>query len=77
MTLMYEIKVSKFAGPEYVAAANDLLRMLVIQVFTHIMLSLADPVTCLFSPEFWVTVGYLLVSTAFYHLIFTRVFPVR
>lgn len=73
---MYPINVSKSVGPEYVPAVNDAVRMVTIQVFTHLMLSMADQNVYLMGPEFWVTLGYILIGTALYHLVLARFLPV-
>ena len=69
---MYKLRVGARLGPEYVAAAEDVARTLVIQVAVQALLAAVDPDAGFFSPVFWLILGYVVLGTLCYHLVFKK-----
>lgn len=59
-------------GKEYIPVVEDVLRTLVIQVVVQALLAVIDPESGFFSPVFWLILGYVVLGTLFYHLLFRR-----
>jgi len=67
---MYGIPIGSILGKEYVPVAEDIARTLVIQVVAQGLLSVVDPDAGFFSPVFWLILGYVVLGTLCYHLVF-------
>jgi hypothetical protein len=73
---MWKIDVSSKLGPDYVAAAEDVLRAVVVQVFVHALLVSIDSDASFFDPAFWLVLAYVALGLAAYHLVFKRIVAV-
>jgi len=67
---LWELDVGRAVGADYVPMANDVLRMVCIQVAIQVMLVLSDPTgrTRLFSPDFLMLVVYITLGVMLYWL---------
>lgn len=69
---MYTLHIGSKLGPEYVPVVEDIARTLVIQVLVQALLSVVDPEAGFFSPVFWLVLGYVVLGTMCYHLVFRK-----
>ncbi len=67
---LWQLDVGRAIGADYVPMANDVLRMVCIQVAIQVMLVLADPTghTSLFSTDFVLLVVYITLGVMLYWL---------
>eukprot|EP00873_Tetraselmis_striata_P033968 jgi/Tetstr1/454232/TSEL_041151.t1 len=74
---MYHLRVGSYIGPEYVAVVEDVVRTLIIQLVVQALLAAIDPDSGFFSPVFWLVLGYVVLGTMVYHLVFKRLRPLE
>ena len=67
---VWKVNVGRAIGADYVPMANDVLRMVCIQVAIQVMLVLSDPTgqTRLLSPDFLMLVVYITLGVMLYWL---------
>lgn len=67
---LWRLDIGSAVGADYVPMANDVLRMVCIQVAIQVMLVLADPSgrTSFFSADFLMLVVYITLGVMFYWL---------
>jgi hypothetical protein len=73
---MYKLNVGARLGKEYVPVVEDVIRTLVIQVVVQALLAVIDPEAGFFSPVFWLILGYVVLGTMCYHLLFKKLIEV-
>lgn len=69
---LYSFRLSDWVGPEYVAAAEDVARTLVIQVVVQALVASSDEGTPFFSGVFWLLILYISIGTVAYHVLVRR-----
>ena len=69
MEALYTIVFSK---PEYIEFANDLARMIIIQVMIQFLFYLNNPSVGFFTGEFFLLVIYICLGVCVYWLVFKR-----
>lgn len=75
-TPMYKLRVGDRIGKEYVPVVEDVVRTLVIQVVVQALLAVIDPDAGFFSPVFWLILGYVVLGTLCYHLLFKKLIAI-
>lgn len=70
---LYTLRLGGLLGPEYAAAAQDVLRTVVIQVVVQMLVSASDEGTPFFSGIFWLLILYIIIGTIAYHLFVRRI----
>ena len=67
---LWQLDVGRAVGADYVPMANDVLRMVCIQLAIQVMLVLADPTgrTSLLSTDFLMLVVYITLGVMLYWL---------
>lgn len=73
---MYKLSIGPRLGKEYVPVVEDVIRTLVIQIVVQALLAVIDPDSGFFSPVFWLILGYVILGTLCYHLLFRKLIQI-
>ncbi|AUF82329.1 hypothetical protein TetV_237 [Tetraselmis virus 1] len=74
---MWTIDIGSKIGAEYVPVAEDIIRLLVIQIFIQALLSIIDADSGFFNPVFWLILAYVVLATLVYHLVFKKLVEIK
>jgi hypothetical protein len=66
---MFTVPLSKLVGPEYLPLANDLVRMICIQVTIQLMIFLGSDGGAFFTAEFMLLLIYIVMGVLLYWLV--------
>lgn len=78
ITELYELDVSDKFGKEYIPMVEDIMRMLVLQMFVQFMMVLRNPSeNSMFDPSFIEMLLYIILGLCVYWLVLKKLVKIK